>query len=282
MTRKSGFTLIELLVVIAIIAVLAGILFPVFMRAKESAYRSGDMTNMNSIRTALQLYRADQGAYPPQLLGYVTTYMSGPNAGQVIPADQYKGPLVPRRLDSYKTLQPAYDHAKETDVTVAEWPNPDPRPTPTAPLLDLDQDGSITSADDLDNARQSYGPGNFYTSVPPYATATAGNGTQFYSVSGYETAEVKLPGNAVRRELRYTLFWTGWGVSTGSVNDDPRQLGYTDPPDTTVVTWDSWFRDYDGYGEPVHAKKDYVLFLGGGARPYDSKIIHDQSWRVMP
>ena len=34
MTRKSGFTLIELLVVIAIIAILAAIIFPVFMKAK--------------------------------------------------------------------------------------------------------------------------------------------------------------------------------------------------------------------------------------------------------
>ena len=33
----SGFTLIELLVVIAIIAILAAILFPVFISAKEKA-----------------------------------------------------------------------------------------------------------------------------------------------------------------------------------------------------------------------------------------------------
>ena len=37
MRRSRGFTLIELLVVIAIIAILAAILFPVFMRVKEKA-----------------------------------------------------------------------------------------------------------------------------------------------------------------------------------------------------------------------------------------------------
>ena len=35
MKQKRGFTLIELLVVIAIIAILAGILFPVFAMARE-------------------------------------------------------------------------------------------------------------------------------------------------------------------------------------------------------------------------------------------------------
>ncbi|HEY3284550.1 MAG TPA: prepilin-type N-terminal cleavage/methylation domain-containing protein, partial [Armatimonadota bacterium] len=38
--HPSGYTLIELLVVIAIIAVLAGILFPVFAKARASARES--------------------------------------------------------------------------------------------------------------------------------------------------------------------------------------------------------------------------------------------------
>src|SRR5437764_8817294 len=44
--RPTGFTLIELLVVIAVIAVLAGILFPVFARARGNARKTTAMSNL--------------------------------------------------------------------------------------------------------------------------------------------------------------------------------------------------------------------------------------------
>jgi prepilin-type N-terminal cleavage/methylation domain-containing protein len=277
MTRKFGFTLIELLVVIAIIGILAAIIFPVFVRARESAYRSGDMTNMNSIRTALQLYKADQGAYPPQLLGYVSTYMTGPNAGQTIPANQYQGALYPRRIDAFKTLTPAYNRAAMTDVTGAVWPDADPRAAGSAPILDLNGDGVVDATDDYPNARQAYAAP---TVVNEFGTT---NPAEFYKASGYEAAEVRLPGNTVRTELRYTLFWTNWGlVSNGNANDDPRQLGYTDPHETTVVTWNSYYRDYLPSGLPERNRKEIVLFLGGAARPFDAAMVNERSYRVMP
>jgi prepilin-type N-terminal cleavage/methylation domain-containing protein/prepilin-type processing-associated H-X9-DG protein len=61
--QRAGFTLIELLVVIAIIAVLAGILFPVFSRARESARRAGCLSNMQQIATAMKAYTTDYGGY---------------------------------------------------------------------------------------------------------------------------------------------------------------------------------------------------------------------------
>ena len=54
--RRKGFTLIELLVVIAIIAILAAILFPVFMKAKASAKLSGCMNNLKQYGIAMNLY----------------------------------------------------------------------------------------------------------------------------------------------------------------------------------------------------------------------------------
>lgn len=66
---NAGFTLIELLVVIAIIAILAGILFPVFARARESARKISCLSNMKQIGTALIMYMGDyDGAMPSSIL----------------------------------------------------------------------------------------------------------------------------------------------------------------------------------------------------------------------
>jgi prepilin-type N-terminal cleavage/methylation domain-containing protein/prepilin-type processing-associated H-X9-DG protein len=62
---RKGFTLIELLVVIAIIAILAAILFPVFIRAKESARLTGCASNLRQLGKSYQLYVDDyNGTYP--------------------------------------------------------------------------------------------------------------------------------------------------------------------------------------------------------------------------
>ena len=57
--KNGGFTLIELLVVIAIIAVLAAILFPVFLKAKEAGRRSSCQSNIKQLNVALLLYVGD-------------------------------------------------------------------------------------------------------------------------------------------------------------------------------------------------------------------------------
>jgi prepilin-type N-terminal cleavage/methylation domain-containing protein/prepilin-type processing-associated H-X9-DG protein len=54
--KQRGFTLIELLVVIAIIAILAAILFPVFMAARENARTVSCSNNMREIYHALSGY----------------------------------------------------------------------------------------------------------------------------------------------------------------------------------------------------------------------------------
>ena len=294
MNRRRGFTLIELLTVIAIIAILSAIIFPVYMRAKDAAFRNSDLSNMNALRSALQLYRADQGGYPPALLGYVSKYQSGPNIGNVIPADQLKAFLYPRRVDSIKTFQPSNDRFATTATTTAVWPNQDPRALGSAPILDLNGDGQIDTNDDLPGARQAYGPSTVVTRtiMDPSTGLPVIVPSEFYSVSGYDVAQVPAGAGGTQFELRYALFWTLYALGDGSGNapwkgggdaqDDPRQLGYDDPPENTVVTWDSYFREYQGSVAPTRTKRDIVLFLGGSARPYDSMDIYDRSWRVLP
>ena len=95
-----------------------------------------------------------------------------------------------------------------------------------------------------------------------------------------------------RNEVHYSLFWTKWGLasdvtctpsgSPGSALDDPRQLGYSDPPDNTVVTWNTYFRETDGTGQVQRLNRDVVLFLGGSAKVFDSRDLSERSWRILP
>ncbi|KXK14539.1 MAG: hypothetical protein UZ18_ATM001001685 [Armatimonadetes bacterium OLB18] len=285
--RTGGFTLIELLTVIAIIAILSAVLLPVFARAKDNAYRSSDIQRMNEIRTALQLYKADNDAYPPALLGYATLYMTGPQTGQVVPATQYNGHLYSRRIPSLDTLRPSYNRVDANLVTKAVWPNQDPRPVGSAPILDLDGDGDIDNNDDFAGARQAFGPLDTVLAESPIAVSPCDGGSAsldacFYQISGYDVALIPETGSGPARfEVHYARFWTSWGLSTGHANDDPRQLGYQDPPDNTVITWNTYFREYSG-GQPVIGRRDIVLFLGGAARPFDSRALYERSWRVLP
>ena len=57
--KRKGFTLIELLVVIAIIAILAAILFPVFMTAKAMGRQAACINNLKQLGNAATMYMDD-------------------------------------------------------------------------------------------------------------------------------------------------------------------------------------------------------------------------------
>lgn len=67
----KGFTLIELLVVIAIIAILAAILFPVFLQAKAASNRTACLSNMKQLCAAWSMYQDEHhGACPGLVMNY--------------------------------------------------------------------------------------------------------------------------------------------------------------------------------------------------------------------
>jgi prepilin-type N-terminal cleavage/methylation domain-containing protein len=297
--RRRAFTLIELLVVIAVIGILAAIIFPVFSRARAEAYRSGDLTGMNALRNAVLLYREDQGAFPPQLLGYASLYASGPQAGNVIPANRINSYLFPRRVSSIESFRPANNRVPFDQVTVATWPNQDPREVGRGAQYDLTGDGQIDlTDDDPAGARQAFGPadGCVMGAGGADSSCSEGSGSNlYYSVSGYDVARNPFvrtgvgAGAQTQYELRYTLFWSNWGVGSGNEFDDPRQLGYNNPPDDTVITWNSWWREYEAGSvvptasvQPGPGRRDVVLTVGGAARPGDSRGLFARSWRFLP
>jgi prepilin-type N-terminal cleavage/methylation domain-containing protein len=66
---KSGFTLIELLIVIALISILTTGLIEIInpaqkMRQARDGQRKADL---RQVQSALEMYRSDQGAYPPMV-----------------------------------------------------------------------------------------------------------------------------------------------------------------------------------------------------------------------
>lgn len=61
--RKRGFTLVELLVVIAIIAILAAMIMPVLLEAKDAARMKQCSSNLHQLGTALQTYFDDHNGF---------------------------------------------------------------------------------------------------------------------------------------------------------------------------------------------------------------------------
>jgi prepilin-type N-terminal cleavage/methylation domain-containing protein len=293
--KHFGFTMIELLVVIAIIAILAAIIFPAALNAKDSAYRSSDMSHLNELRSALQLYKVDQGAYPPELFGYVETYATGAQAGQTIPPDQIQAFLFPKRVSALSTFTPAYDRATPNTVVVGGqadassdcpaaagqtpcvyWPGEPVSPAATGPSC-----GYRALGNDVPVRTD---PTNKHSPV-----------VGLYAVDGYDVAPVKELDGSTKYEVHYALFWTGYGLGPawndgvsaaetctyGDSGDDPRQLGYSNPPDNTVITSDTFFRNYVN-NKPEAIKRDVVIFLGGNAKMYDSQADASFNWTLSP
>ncbi len=77
---RDGFTLIELLIVIAIIGVLATLLLANFISVRQRSRDAQRKADLRQIQSAVELYKADQGSYPPDLPGIYTNPCPGSSA----------------------------------------------------------------------------------------------------------------------------------------------------------------------------------------------------------
>lgn len=81
---KRGLTLIELIIVIAIIGILAGLGFTNYVTSQKRARDGKRKADMEQIRSALEMCRADTGSYPSGGCG-ATTLDCGDGTSYTIP-----------------------------------------------------------------------------------------------------------------------------------------------------------------------------------------------------
>jgi len=84
---NRGFTLIEIMVVVVILGILAGLIVPRLMGRTEQAKRTKARVQMESIETALKLYKLDNGSYPTTEQG-LQALVEAPAVGEL--ANQWR------------------------------------------------------------------------------------------------------------------------------------------------------------------------------------------------
>jgi len=79
--KNKGFTLIELLVAMTVASVLMGLALVSYQGARKSARDGKRKADLEQIRSALEMCRADTGSYPTSIYNDITcggqTYLSG-------------------------------------------------------------------------------------------------------------------------------------------------------------------------------------------------------------
>lgn len=86
---QRGFTLVELLIVVIILAILAAIVIPQFSGATIDAQESALDSNLNAMRSAIELYRVQhKGKYPSAVAATGLTCTVGTAGTGAINTDQ--------------------------------------------------------------------------------------------------------------------------------------------------------------------------------------------------
>lgn len=92
MKKASGFTLIEVMVVIVILGVLAALIVPNVMGRGEKAKVDTTAITLNSVATALDQYKLDNGKYPSMQDGGLEALVKQPaSAKNWLPGGYLKG-----------------------------------------------------------------------------------------------------------------------------------------------------------------------------------------------
>jgi general secretion pathway protein G len=95
-TKKSGFTLVEILIVVVILGILAAIVIPQFSQASLEAREASLISNLQTIRSQIELYKVQHREVLPTVANLetlMTTVTDIDGAPWVAPATAY-GPYM--------------------------------------------------------------------------------------------------------------------------------------------------------------------------------------------
>lgn len=86
LTKPRGFTLIELLVVLGFLGLLAAILLPVFLTARERARATACASNLRQLHLAFSQYAADNNGFVPPyaVAGHPSAYLALSLKGRIV------------------------------------------------------------------------------------------------------------------------------------------------------------------------------------------------------
>jgi general secretion pathway protein G len=107
--KEQGFTLIEVLVVITILTILAALIVPRIMDRPDQARVVAAQNDIRAIKSALDLYRLDNGVYPSTDQG-LAALVQKPDSGN-IPRNWKTGGYLERQAhdpwgNEYQYLNP--------------------------------------------------------------------------------------------------------------------------------------------------------------------------------
>jgi general secretion pathway protein G len=70
-SKRSGFTLVEILIVVVILGILAAIVIPQFTEASTEAKLSALCTDLQTLRSQIELYKIQHNDIPPSAASFV-------------------------------------------------------------------------------------------------------------------------------------------------------------------------------------------------------------------
>ncbi len=249
-TMRFGFTLVEMLVVIAMIAVLMGILFPVFNRVRETARQTTCQGNLSQLAIAVKKYRADEGLYPPA--PYYDTN-----------AQVYVG--------GFSALFP--DYVDDTGLFIC----PDDRTIDgiedaARERLYCSYNGKVSGPDTSDPTSWQFDTGSF-THIETGAEMSD-RPTRWYNFYGYTNSGVD-PYNAVAGDTAqypYAASVPGWLSSRGYKYRQYPRLMNRHAPDFTIIAHCTHHRAFTGEDTE---QIDIIVYLNG-----KTERVNRHAWQV--